>query len=280
MDAPYIPPHPGAPPQPQQAYQAQGHTIPAHPGAPSQPQQAYPVAGHVIPPHPGSPPQPQPHSQFQPTSPQNVIPPHPGVPPTLLPPQDDPYSHIRSLPIFQLSTPADLERLAKAHVQLQKIRQDVAHDYMAPVAYGANGISTKMRTGTISHAVLTRWATPKGFVGKPEDGGEDEGGIIVDVLEHRGKYTWMGNAMHVRLSRDATVLVREKYHIRLKEGKTWVKASRKTCESVKLQLGNKKKGDMVELGMVGRWERWQSVEERTSMLARFEKEYVMPKMPE
>ncbi|KAF2469578.1 uncharacterized protein BDR25DRAFT_356310 [Lindgomyces ingoldianus] len=278
----FIPPHPGAPPQPQYPQQPQGYVIPPHPGAPPQPQNAFSPPTYALPPHPGAPPQPPalnqppgfalpPHNQHALPVGNTPIPSHPGEAPI---PPDDPFSHIRDLPIFPLSTDADLAKLGNAIQSLSKQRSKIVrNDVYAPMAFAGNDISTKMRTQPMNCAVYTRYATPKDFVSDSE-----EGGIIVDVVETRGKHKWMGNAVRLRMSREGTIMVRDKWHIKLREGTMWNKSSNwKPVESVKLEV---KKGEMVELGMVGRWERWVAVEERTSMWGRFEKEYKVPKMPE
>ncbi|OCL14364.1 hypothetical protein AOQ84DRAFT_371345 [Glonium stellatum] len=182
--------------------------------------------------------------------------------------KDDPFSHVRDLPVFPIYAPSDTEKLQKAVNQINR-RRGPRYDVHAPLANGSANLSLHMRTTPRLTAILTRYSTPKDCAFP---------GIVVDVLEMAGNSSWQGNAIRLRTSRECCILVRDKWKIRLKAGSMWSKgANWKRVETISVEV---EKDKMFPLGIIGRWQRAAAVEERTEIWRRFEKEYKTPELPE
>ncbi|KAF2801769.1 uncharacterized protein BDZ99DRAFT_217297 [Mytilinidion resinicola] len=157
-------------------------------------------------------------------------------------PKQDPYAHIRDLPLFPIYAPSDTEALNKAYNQTNR-RKLPSYDIHAPIANTSAAISQNLRTKPRINLILTRYSTPEDCPFP---------GIIVDVVETRGISSWQGNGIRLRTSRECCILVRDKWKIRLKGGSMWAKnANWKPVETISVEVEK----EMVPLGIVGRWRR-------------------------
>ena len=206
---------------------------------------------------------------------QPIYYPNPGIqqntqhqPPPAGHSKEDPFSHVRDLPVFPIYAPSDTEKLQKAVDRINK-RRGPRYDVHSPLANGSANLSLHLRTTPRITAILTRYSTPKDCKFP---------GIVVDVVEMTGNSNWQGNAIRLRASRECCILVRDKWKIILKAGSMWSKSANwKRVETVSVEA---EKDKMVLLGVIGRWQRAAAVEERTEIWRRFEKEYKTPAIPE
>ncbi|KAF2497129.1 hypothetical protein BU16DRAFT_560441 [Lophium mytilinum] len=181
-------------------------------------------------------------------------------------PKQDPYGHIKDLPLFPIYAQSDSEALNKAYNQINR-RKLPRYDVHAPIANASAAISTNLRTAPRINLILTRYSTPEDCPFP---------GIIVDVVETRGNSSWQGNGVRLRTSRECCILVRDKWKIRLKSGSMWAKnANWKPVETISVEVEK----EMVALGIVVRWQRMVAVAERQEVWRRFEKEYKTPGVP-
>ncbi|OCK82702.1 hypothetical protein K432DRAFT_402657 [Lepidopterella palustris CBS 459.81] len=182
--------------------------------------------------------------------------------------KEDPYSHVKSLPLFPIYAQSDTDALNKAINRINR-RQLPRNDIHSPLANASADLSMSMQTRPRITLILTRYATTK-YCEFP--------GIIVDVVETRGNSSWQGNGIRLRTSRECCIMVRDKWKIRLKAGSMWSKnANWKPVETISVEA---EKDKMVPLGIVERWQRPVAVAERMEIWRRFEKDYKTPAISE
>jgi len=111
--------------------------------------------------------------------------------------QQDPYAHIKNLPLYTIWAQSDTDALNKAIDQINRRKQRISrNDIHAPMAYGSAAISASMMTKPRIELILTRYATPSGHPFP---------GIIVDVLEAKGTSSWQGSGVAIRLEQAENV---------------------------------------------------------------------------
>jgi hypothetical protein len=163
----------------------------------------------------------------------------------------------------------DLSKMQGWHVDRKGRPTDLLGDLiMNALGFGLTKLHTAARSAGKTTAVLTRYATSLDHNEVPQ--------IVVDVVEMRSKSG--GGSFRVKASRDAGMVIRDKFRIRLKKNKMWAKdMNKKYVESVKVceETGGKM-GREVELTMVQRLEREVVVDEFVSVWKRFEKEWEVP----